>query len=152
MAQASSHNRRCKEWVPRPSIVQHLSIWLSLISVYLKPVLPLILFVPLLLPFGAFSFYLAPSPFPSLCLSPPPPLFSSTNAPPPLSHVYCSRKSSTDTSMCVCAYKTDMQAKLIWSSANKEFKKKSLNVVKSSDQHWLLKDTSQPCKYTPLKH
>lgn len=49
--------------------------------------------------------YLTPSPFPSLCLSLCPPTTISflllLHCPPLLSHVYCSRKSSTDTSMCV---------------------------------------------------
>lgn len=62
-------------------------------------------------PFPSISFhYLTPSPFPSLCLSlslPPSTTTTTTSflflqcSPPPLSCVYCSRKSSTDTSMCV---------------------------------------------------
>lgn len=116
-------------------------------------------FVQLGLPFGAFSFYLTPSRCPSLCLclSPPAPLFSSSDAPPPLSHVYCSRKSSTDTSMCVCACRCtmDLQANLTCSWAKKwsKKKKKLVHVCQTFwSKHWLLKVTSQPCKHTPLNH
>lgn len=60
---------------------------------------------------------------------PTPPLFSSSSAPPPLSRVYCSRKASTDTSMCVfvhvCAATVDLRVSFTRSWAEKEVKKRS---------------------------
>ena len=109
MTRASTDNRRCKDKGPLPppcNISPSLALSVAVTS-SLFVSKPLVL--PLRLPLSPLNSSPLSHPFsisPSIRLSlltPPPQLFSLPPVipPPPLCRVYCSRKSSTDTSMCV---------------------------------------------------
>lgn len=136
-------------WIPFFLLILHVPLRLPF-----SPLLPL--FPSTISPLLHFPLSVSHSPTPT------PPLFSSSSAPPPLSRVYCSRKASTDTSMCVFVHvwaaTVDSTSELhtIMSGeggGNLEGgKKKPCMRVKGSDQNidcWRV--TSQPCKQNPFK-
>lgn len=129
-----------------------------LFPVYLKPGPRLLLFVPLRLPFGAFSFYLTPF---SMSLS----LSMSLASPTSFLFLWCSPSSlpcllqqkiqHRPQHVCLCVSLYDGSAGKPHMLVSKEvIKKKSLMHVCQTpwSKHWLLKVTSQPCKHTPLNH
>lgn len=142
------------------SVHHHLNTLLPLFVFPLFPLCPSQ--APLQLLFSSiYSHNLTPSPFPSLCLSfalpPLPPLFSSSSAPPPLSSVYCSRKASTDTSMCafvhVCTTTADPRASLIRANMSREVRFwKTLPVHQAlGSKHWFLIHYITAMQTNPLK-